>query len=116
MQVYIFIALPKIHPFSFGDEPSFEGESVSVQCHIASGDMPLTFSWTLNGKSVEVYEEINVASVGKKISVLSIDSISRENVGNYTCIAANRAGLSSYTAELVVKGMPFIENKHYCIH
>lgn len=71
---------------------------------MASGDMPVTFAWQLNGKSIEDFNEINVGSFGKKISVLSIDSISREHVGNYTCIATNRAGISSFTTELAVKG------------
>lgn len=100
----MLIALPKIHPFSFGDEPSFEGESVSAQCHIASGDLPVSFIWLLNGKSVSHYPEISVGSFGKKMSVLSIENLSREHVGNYTCIASNPAGKSSFAAELTVKG------------
>lgn len=66
--------------------------------------MPLTFSWTLNEEPIRKYPEINTANVGNKISVLSIDSIHKENAGNYTCIASNRAGFSTYTAELTVKG------------
>lgn len=66
--------------------------------------MPVSFTWMLNGDSVAKYKEINVASVGNKISVLSIDSITREHVGNYTCTTMNKAGISSFTDELAVKG------------
>ncbi|XP_050305190.1 cell adhesion molecule Dscam2 isoform X14 [Anthonomus grandis grandis] len=100
------MASPRIHPFSFGDEPSFEGDSVSVQCNMATGDTPVTFDWMLNGNPVKKFKAINVGSFGAKISLLSIDGIQRELIGNYTCIATNRAGTSSYTAELTVKVPP----------
>ncbi|XP_050305188.1 cell adhesion molecule Dscam2 isoform X12 [Anthonomus grandis grandis] len=100
------MAPPRIHPFSFGDEPSFEGDSVSVQCNMATGDTPVTFDWMLNGNPVKKFKAINVGSFGAKISLLSIDGIQRELIGNYTCIATNRAGTSSYTAELTVKVPP----------
>ncbi|KAJ8982888.1 hypothetical protein NQ317_004318 [Molorchus minor] len=99
--------LPKIHPFTFGDEPSFMGETVSVQCTISTGDQPVKFSWMCNGQPIS--REINIASFGKKVSVLNIDSISEEHAGNYTCIAANKAGLTTYTAELTVKVVPRIQ-------
>lgn len=48
---------------------------------------------------------ITVGTFGKKTSVLTIDSLSEDHAGNYTCIAANRAGTSAYSAELTVMGI-----------
>lgn len=103
-----FLVLPKIHPFTFGDEASSEGETISVQCTISSGDLPISFSWLLNGEPLPDYLGINVGSFGKKMSILNIDSTSAEHTGNYTCLASNRAGFSTYTATLNVKGTVFV--------
>lgn len=97
--------LPRLQPFFFGDEPAFVGDSATVQCSLVSGDMPVEFSWLLNGKSIEEINGINVGSFGKKTSVLSIDSVYEIHAGNYTCVATNKAGISTYTTELVVKGI-----------
>ncbi|XP_030766966.1 Down syndrome cell adhesion molecule-like protein Dscam2 [Sitophilus oryzae] len=105
LEVQVMV-LPKIHPFSFGDEPSPAGETISVQCTISIGDLPVEFSWMFNGKPINHEDSISIASFGKKVSVLNIDSISELHAGNYTCIAANKAGMASYTAQLVVKVPP----------
>lgn len=80
------------------------GDSTSVQCTLSSGDLPVTFSWHLNEQPIETYNGINVVAVGKKTSLLSIDSLSEEHAGNYTCLAQNKAGTSSHMSQLVVKG------------
>lgn len=46
-------------------------------------------------------------AVGKKTSLLSIDSLSEEHAGNYTCVAQNKAGSSSHLSQLIVKGICF---------
>lgn len=96
--------IPKLLPFTFGDEPSYLGDSTTVQCSLSSGDTPVNFSWRLNGRRLQNLEGISVVAVGKKTSVLSIDSLSEHHAGNYTCFAENKAGLTSHSAELVVKG------------
>lgn len=44
------------------------------------------------------------SSFGKKTSVLNIDSVDEQHAGNFTCMASNSAGTSTYTTKLVVKG------------
>lgn len=41
---------PKLLPFTFGDEPSYLGDSTTVQCSSSSGDTPARFSWRFNGR------------------------------------------------------------------
>lgn len=67
--------------------------------------MPVVFSWMFSGKPIIQDQNINIAAVGKKVSVLNIDNINEEQAGNYTCIATNKAGIASYSSELVVKGI-----------
>jgi hypothetical protein len=97
------LVLPHITPFDFDGEAN-RGDSVQVSCYVSKGDLPLSFSWILNGKPIQDILGIGVSSFGKKTSVLSIDSVNELYAGNYTCLASNRAGISTYTANLIVKG------------
>lgn len=104
---YFTVVLPKLVPFIFGDEPSNSGDSATVQCSISSGNIPVQFSWFLNGNPVENIEGITVGKFGTKTSVLSIENLAEVHAGNFTCLAQNIAGLTSYSAGLVVKGICF---------
>ncbi|XP_050305217.1 cell adhesion molecule Dscam2 isoform X38 [Anthonomus grandis grandis] len=104
LEVQVMV-LPHITPFEFENEVN-TGDSVQLSCYVNKGDMPLTFSWHLNGRNVEKLPEINVSLFGKKTSLLNIDSVKASHAGNYTCVASNKAGISSFTAELTVKVPP----------
>lgn len=66
--------------------------------------MPVKFTWLINGRPLENHNGVTSSMFGKKLNVLSIDPILEEHSGNYSCIAENIAGRSSYTAELFVIG------------
>lgn len=80
------------------------GETVSVQCTISGGDLPVQVSWTFNGAPLEPYLEIITKKLGKRINNLMIDSVSAKHAGNYTCIVENAAGVAHQSSELVVIG------------
>lgn len=80
------------------------GESVQVSCYVNKGDMPVDFSWMFNGDLISTDLSVNVTPFGKKTSVLSIEYVDQSHIGNFTCIASNRAGIATYAAELFVKG------------
>lgn len=103
------LALPKITPFTFGDEAVNSGETVSVQCTIAGGDLPAQVTWTMNGRPLESYLEIITEKRGKRINNLMIDSVSAKHAGNYTCTVENGAGSANHSAELIVIGLCFID-------
>lgn len=94
---------PKIAPFSFGDEPANYGESSSIQCNVMVGDYPISIDWQLNGMPVDD-ALVSIGKMGKRLSILNIDSVSGYHAGNYTCIASNLAGSVEHSSRLIVNG------------
>lgn len=84
-----------------------EGQFAQVGCSVSEGDLPLEIQWTLNGRGIDYYSEIGVSTIGKRTSILVIESVTYTHAGNYTCKATNQAGESSYTAQLQVNGFCF---------
>lgn len=80
------IVAPQIAPFNFGDETLNAGETVTLPCTVNKGDLPLKIYWIFNGKEVNPNDGIIVNKNGKRISVLSIDSIQAKHRGNYTVL------------------------------
>lgn len=99
------IVPPKIAPFDFGEEPANFGDSASIQCLVTSADLPIEFRWLFNGKPVGEIAGITTAKMGKRNSVLTIDSVTDRHVGNFTCRAKNIATTVNFTAELIVNGI-----------
>ena len=99
-------APPVIQPFTFGDTPLSEGQWASIQCMVASGDLPLTIRWTFHGSTTRNTSDAQLSTqkVGTRISQLTIDRVVSAHNGNYTCTAANDAGIANYTARLYVHG------------
>lgn len=79
-----------------------------MNCLVQSGDLPLRINWVYNGKSLRDYPEVSIAQIGKRSSILTIESVSYTNAGNYSCVAKNSAGRSSLTADLQINGYFFL--------
>lgn len=50
--------------------------------------------------------------MGPRSSVLTIESISGEHAGNFTCVAKNQAGTATHFSTLIVNGL----NKKYTFY
>lgn len=100
----VLIVGPQILHFDFGEEPVNSGDLASLTCSVFKGDLPVNITWYHNNQNVHYSDGILVSNAGKKISTLSIDSVQAEHAGTYTCVAENRAGKFSYSAELLVNG------------
>lgn len=95
---------PRITPFSFEDSPVQSGQFIQVSCSVTEGDLPVKIEWLLNAATLEDFPEVSTATIGKRGSILAIESVSYTHAGNYTCRAGNKAGQETYTAELQVNG------------
>lgn len=100
----MYLVPPKVIPFSFGESEFNQGQSATLQCTVSSGDLPLNISWHFDGDPIDKLPEISTSNIGKRVSVLTIDYVTGQHVGNYTCLARNPAGESSYTSPLYVNG------------
>lgn len=96
--------VPKIHHLNFEDNPVESGGYATVQCTVSIGDLPLKFSWKFNNLSIESIPGITVGSVNRRSSTLSIESVSYEHAGSYTCVGENKVGKAELTAVLNVNG------------
>jgi len=101
-----FVAVsPKVTHFTFGDEPLQTGQTTAVTCAVLQGDLPVDITWLLNEHPIAAdREDIMTSKISKKSAVLTIESVTGDHAGNYTCRATNAAGVAQYTSELVVNG------------
>lgn len=97
--------VPQITPFDFGEDVLNAGDTVSLICTVGKGDLPLKIHWLLNNQELNSGNSILINRSGKRISLLSIENVQHEHIGNYTCIAENDAGVSSHSAVLNVNGI-----------
>lgn len=96
---------PQINSFEFSEEPVNAQEMVLVTCTVSKGDQPLNIEWYFNGQNIHSGSlGINLSNT-KRTSQLSIESVSHQNQGNYTCIVKNQAGSVNHTTQLFVNGI-----------
>lgn len=95
---------PIIVPFSFGEKSSHVNQYLTLQCTISEGDLPINILWSFNNQPITSELDIITAKMGKRSSVLTIESVTDKHAGNYVCQGQNRAGLAIYSTELKVIG------------
>ncbi|KAH8020627.1 hypothetical protein HPB51_002576 [Rhipicephalus microplus] len=97
------------------------GDTAEIFCSLRRGSLPVAFQWLHNGKPIRpnrvgaaettgTAQGSNSAEALWKVdhrdrrSELLIENIGARQIGNYTCIASNAAGKTSFTASLLVEG------------
>lgn len=95
--------MPHIHPFAFEEEAN-SGDSVQLTCHASKGDLPLTIKWLHNQLPIFSHLGVLTSKMGDRISLLTIPNVQDINSGNYTCVAENAAGTTTFSANLYVNG------------
>lgn len=101
---FCFPVFPQIFPFDFGEDTINTGDSISLTCSINKGDLPIEITWLHKNNSVTNDPSIILTRVNKKISTLSIESVQAEHIGEYTCLAKNKAGIATHSTFLHVNG------------
>lgn len=65
----------------------------------------MTVTWLLNNRPAEMMSDISISKIGKRISILSIESVAGHHAGNYSCTVKNVAGKAVHSAALIVNGL-----------
>jgi hypothetical protein len=91
-------------PFTFGATAINQGEFAQLTCVIRKGDKPLSITWSLKGDIITSDPAITTTMLGQQTSILIISSVDYQHSGVYTCRAENPAGISTFSAELLVNG------------
>lgn len=60
--------------------------------------------WLLNNHPIEMMPDVSISKIGKRISILSIESVAGHHAGNYSCRVKNIAGMAEHSAYLTVNG------------
>ena len=84
------------------------GDRSSVNCLVHRGDTPLTITWEKDGVPVVGFPGVHVNQIDSFNYLLSIEGLTPQHAGNYTCKARNDAAQVEYTAPLNVNGKPYI--------
>lgn len=79
-----------------------EGEPAAFMCKAKFG-RDVQFAWTKDGLMLKANSRMEISN-SKKVSVLSIESVSVNDSGSYTCIASNDVSEERQYASLTVKG------------
>ena len=95
---------PDMVPVTFGRDLFDEGTFAQAVCTITAGDEPLQIRWSFHGHSISSDQGISTTNIGSRTSILMIQNVGHRHRGNYTCLASNKAGNISHTAELRVNG------------
>lgn len=98
------LVAPEIAPFVISERPANWGDTVTATCTMLKGDSPIQIEWALNGEPISHdYSDISIAT-SRRVSLLTIDAVTASHAGEYTCMASNAAGGTSFTATLAVNG------------
>lgn len=101
---FLFLEPPELVPISFGKDIFDEGASAQILCSVSTGDEPLSITWSFHGINISSDSGIVTSNFGSKTSFLMIQSVTHGHKGTYTCLAKNKAGAASSSAELRVNG------------
>ncbi|XP_047735802.1 hemicentin-1-like [Hyalella azteca] len=94
---------PVVSPIGFNLE-YLEGDLAQTNCVVQKGDNPVLISWLFNGLPLVSSDHVEIAGMGKKTSILTIDPVMGDHRGNYSCVASNPAGQMAVHAILHVNG------------
>ncbi|KAG8178979.1 hypothetical protein JTE90_012492 [Oedothorax gibbosus] len=107
--IFIFIIsgvvcqdLPKLNPLSMPKSLTIHSRA-KLLCVASSGDQPIDFQWLKDGI---ILSSGQIEQLDEWTSSLTINPLSLQHIGNYTCRATNSIGSDHVSAPLFVTAAP----------
>ncbi|KAI9558120.1 hypothetical protein GHT06_014873 [Daphnia sinensis] len=87
------VVAPKMTPFQQTDPSGLKlGERLTLTCAVTKGDLPLSFSWTVDDRQISSASgAVKTVQIDPYTNLLSVDSLQPTHSGNYTCSVDNLA-------------------------
>lgn len=102
---FVFLTEPPLLlPIEFGSEAFYEGDMAQANCRLRKGDRPITISWLYNGIDLVSTDDTYIDNLGSRTSILTLDPVRAHHQGNYSCRAANEAGITRVDTTVIVNG------------
>lgn len=101
--LYWFSVPPKLTPLPVLSDPLFIDDFYQLYCSVLQGDPPFRIQWLFRNQPLTDRPNIKIDST-KRSSTLVFDAISGDNMGEYICVASNKAGFANSSTEIIVKG------------
>ncbi|XP_047108457.1 Down syndrome cell adhesion molecule-like protein 1 homolog isoform X1 [Schistocerca piceifrons] len=83
-----------------------KGMRVHLHCVVVKGDFPISLQWLKDGKIIPYRLSVAERTIDEYSSTLTINKVTEEHRGNYTCIAGNAVANTSHTTQLIVNVPP----------
>ena len=99
---HVFSTGPKI--VEFKPQHSFNlGQKFKLFCYLNEGSKPINFEWFKNDKLIKPNSHYRI-DTSEDESHLTIDRLSKNDNGNYSCSAKSQFGFDKHSTQLIVKG------------
>ncbi|CAG2107019.1 unnamed protein product [Medioppia subpectinata] len=96
--------MPKL--VAFPNRVQTLGSYFQVFCTIQDGSLPLVFEWSRNGQKLKSSAHLNYKIENfERHSTLTIASIEKTDVGNYTCLVTNTLGTDRQGFDLSIRAL-----------
>ncbi|KAF8764132.1 Down syndrome cell adhesion molecule like protein [Argiope bruennichi] len=92
---------PILYPLMVPSNPSI-GDNAEMLCSLKRGSLPITFKWLYNNQDMTLTSKYKISSTDKS-SHFSIGNIQPNDIGNYTCVATNNAGVDRKVASIIME-------------
>lgn len=102
---------PKLLPLPQLSEPLFVDDFYQFTCSVLQGDPPFRIKWLFRNTPLMENPNIKVENT-KRTSSLTFEAVSADEVGEYVCVASNKAGFANSSTTLIVKGFFLIFMKY----
>nr|XP_042899030.1 Down syndrome cell adhesion molecule-like protein 1 homolog [Parasteatoda tepidariorum] len=97
--------VPVLHPLFIPPNLGI-GDGLDITCSLKRGTLPITFEWLLKNRKINNVSGIRI-NTSERRSVLVIQKIDVEHIGNYSCTATNINGYDTVLTHLTVEGRVF---------